>query len=649
MQNITLIILIALMWVLLMIGLNVRNNSEIYVNEDLKNNNPDKKVVPIGRTKDETISQQILQSVTESQINLKITGDNVDKLSEHQPLVSPENIPSTHQVNNVGLKTERTIESYRVSNQLGLSWDEFISIPTKPATKQSFQLPSNLKLIYCSQELVDKVTKPALSNDNFKWCKWTLSDTGGKVKVGKSYGTLNGPDRDKYEQLNCNSVAQGKNPSCDDAWGDNQILSWKKNVKGNFCGTPSSKSTSKVTCMDSSSLARFCVFDNVMFDFSKMKNVKRPGRTDSRAWDNGFMASHCENQDENINFYEFYKPSVDPKVTKCNYVFNDTVLVQSHDDIHNLGHSMSDLMNVWAMLWLAGAGSYSQEMTFINIDAIRMGHNYHDELTEFTQHYKKNFARIFKAVDFAKDKSTVCFKRLIFPSRPVILFTWDGWWQDMKCSFVGPSSLFQRWNIQVRNSYGLLDNQKLLTNKKIQILLIIRKSNSGNMRYSSRTFGNTPQIIDALNEYAKDEQIKDESIPIIIIAQDLSQLSFEQQVQLISNSSLVIGMHGAGIANTMHMPIGTKFCCGVIEIFPQGEFQSIRGYGNMARRMGHYYQNIFLGSENTRSSGSIVPIGSLKSAVKASITKMKSGESSCVLPSVMKDPYFDSVPNKAWD
>jgi hypothetical protein len=29
-------------------------------------------------------------------------------------------------------------------------------------------------------------------------------------------------------------------------------------------------------------------------------------------------------------------------------------------------------------------------------------------------------------------------------------------------------------------------------------------------------------------------------------------------------------MHGAGIANTMHMPVGTKYCCGVVEIFPQG-------------------------------------------------------------------------------
>ncbi len=73
-----------------------------------------------------------------------------------------------------------------------------------------------------------------------------------------------------------------------------------------------------------------------------------------------------------------------------------------------------------------------------------------------------SFGRVFKAVDFANQRtdvqgrSTVCFKRLIFQPIPLILFTWDGWWQEMKCSFVGPSSLFQRWNLQLRSNYNLL-------------------------------------------------------------------------------------------------------------------------------------------------------------------------------------------------
>jgi hypothetical protein len=36
------------------------------------------------------------------------------------------------------------------------------------------------------------------------------------------------------------------------------------------------------------------------------------------------------------------------------------VLAYSHDDIHNIGHTLSDLMNVWAMLWLSGEGPNAQ-------------------------------------------------------------------------------------------------------------------------------------------------------------------------------------------------------------------------------------------------------------------------------------------------
>ena len=82
--------------------------------------------------------------------------------------------------------------------------------------------------------------------------------------------------------------------------------------------------------------------------------------------------------------------------------------------------------------------------------------------SHYDRHYEVSFGRLFKAVNFAEQganvqgRSTVCFKRLIFQPIPLILFTWDGWWQDMKCSFVGPSSLFQRWNLKLRSNYNLL-------------------------------------------------------------------------------------------------------------------------------------------------------------------------------------------------
>lgn len=117
-----------------------------------------------------------------------------------------------------------------------------------------------------------------------------------------------------------------------------------------------------------------------------MSNVRRPGRSDSRKWDKGFLATHCDrNEHPDIDYYEFYDAAVNPAATRCNYVINETIVMYGHDDIRNLGHSMSDFMNVWAMLWLAGLGNYAQDIAFFNTDAIRQGHNYYDDLGKFSR------------------------------------------------------------------------------------------------------------------------------------------------------------------------------------------------------------------------------------------------------------------------
>lgn len=94
----------------------------------------------------------------------------------------------------------------------------------------------------------------------------------------------------------------------------------------------------QVRCKDSSNQARFCAFENVLVDLSKMHDIKRPGRTDSRRWDKGFLATHCSAEKRDINYYEFYASSVRPATEKCDFVMNETVVMYGHDDIRNLGH-----------------------------------------------------------------------------------------------------------------------------------------------------------------------------------------------------------------------------------------------------------------------------------------------------------------------
>ena len=99
----------------------------------------------------------------------------------------------------------------------------------------------------------------------------------------------------------------------------------------------------------------------------------------------------------------------------------------------------------------------------------------------------------------------------------------------------------------------------------------------------------------------------------------------------------------------MHMAIGTKHCCGVIEIFPSGQFSGIHGYGNMARRMGHAYERLHLDGTHSASNGCTVPGEDIASHLKSVLSSIESEEHrSCVLPTVLSDPFFDSVPG-VWD
>jgi hypothetical protein len=323
------------------------------------------------------------------------------------------------------------------------------------------------------------------------------------------------------------------------------------------------------------------------------------------------------------------------------------VVVYGHDNIKNLGHSLSDFMNVWLMLWLSNLGDKMKGVTFLNADAIRMGHNYYDDLGKFGRHYELAFREVLKLSHFPTD-AKLCVKQLLFMPRPLVLFTWDGWWQDMPCSFLGPSSLFQRWNINIRQNYRLLphSNNSMIPisaqnqgSDAIKILLLERRASSSIPQQSSRVLSNAGDALEALR--------KIEGVGVTFL--DLSSLSFEEQIRKVHENDVIVGIHGAGIASAMHMRIGEKNCCGVLEIFPRGEFFPIRGYGNMARRMGLRYRRVELSSGESLTGGVRIDLGKLVAAVSEMVEEVK-GEASCVLPEVLQGPFLthkDSVINQS--
>jgi len=285
-----------------------------------------------------------------------------------------------------------------------------------------------------------------------------------------------------------------------------------------------------------------------------------------------------------------------------------------------------------------------------------------DKNHSFFLTYEKNLQRIYRATEFSR--STVCAKGGFFvPAKTPLLFVWEGYSAfDSPCSFVGPSSLFQRWNFHVRDSYGLLlpedkpQQQQQQLQQSLTIMLLVRnvKVNLWGSNRSSRNYLNKEAIVDAIEGIIRRRnRSRDRGLGLMnrskrglpkisLIVQDLATLSFAAQVELMQRVSLLVGMHGAGIPQSLHMPIGNEFCCGVLELFPKGEHKDIKYHGNMVRKMGMQYSRIDIDAAGSRDDGSVVPIDQLTAQLDDMLDKLLQTPT-CVLPSVLSDPFMETA------
>jgi len=571
----------------------------------------------------------------------------VDERLELQKSI-PVPIPVVKMKNHPDKPAQRKYRPANTAVRSHMSWEEFVKLPLteneslkRGLSKKRKPLQPDYEPILCSPEVVNKLSVPMLGQADVEWCKWAISSTGGGVIVGKSWGNLKREDQLKFDVLNCNAVNAGKNPSCDDSWGDIHISNWRKNALPQY--NCDADKPSKIHCSANENADKYCILENMQFDFSKMRKYERgDGQSPSKHFDAGFLSTECSaspKAPDGFPFSHLYTPQVSKK--QCDYVHNGTLLVFSHDDLRNVGHTLNDIMNVWVMMWMDGLARDSHSLNLLNIDSFKLGHNWDDQPNAFFLPYKRNMHSILKGIDFNRD--TLCVQRLILQPLPPKFFVWESWVKDQPCSFIGPSTLFQRWNFHVRHSYKLLLPQaQMLANKRFQVLLIVRnvKTNLWGASQTSRNFLNVDAIQASLNTTMR--QLESVTGPNVLIVKDLSTLEMYEQVKLISESSILVGMHGAGMASSMHMSIGTKHCCGALEIYPFGEHTPIRGHGNMARKMGIHYDRVDIRAEDSRSEGAVVPVQELSKTLINMVQGLQA-KPTCVMPAVVSDPYLESV------
>lgn len=575
----------------------------------------------------------VLQKANQNQLELEdatyhaSTYNNIGpagtSIKKSTPFTMKKNIPWTTFLNEVN------VELQRAQSNISLRSSQQSRVP---------------KLSICPPELSQKLKEPALSKSDMDWCNWATNKDGGGVEVGKSWGKLTTTeDRKRFDSVNCNAVKAGRNPSCDDAWGDSHIRNWKQNKDPSVQCKPERKS--RINCYLNENKDRFCVLEKLLIDFSKAKKIDR-GTTvvASKKFQQDYMTMDCHDGDREPGFT--FPHLLSPKTTAstktvCDYVIEDTVLLFSHDNIRNMAHTLNDILNVWVMLWLDGKAATTKDIPFLTIDALKLYNNFDDAVNQYFTIYERSFQSILRGVDLGPD-STLCLSRVLVQPLPARGFVWDNWHNDLPCSFVGPSSLYQRWNLHVRQSFGLLQDTTTTTppqpkkKQPIKVVLIVRKekvNDWGNYR-TSRLFLNLPEIEAALRTLQKQSLHRFE-----VVVQNLAELDFAAQVALMSETSILVGMHGAGIAQSQYLPVGSERCCGVLEMFPKGEFTPVRGFANMIRKMGLSYQRIDIPAEQSLGTGAQVPVEEMVRKVRLLLDAVHD-QPACVLAQVVDNPYL---------
>ena len=215
-------------------------------------------------------------------------------------------------------------------------------------------------------------------------------------------------------------------------WGENFISAWKKRmVKEDLC---EANAYSKINCYDAPiGKSRLCIFYNAMMSFKKMRKRKQGGEM-SRSWERGsslcvrttvlvtctytdpliplgFLSADCGDfGKDDIGYSLLYKPDIEGREDAvCDYFFNETVVVYSHENIRNYGQMLTDYMNVWTMLWVAGVSADSKDITFLNIDALgqaKKGKYNSDMPNAFFKTYDVSFRRVLRALHFAEPSAS---------------------------------------------------------------------------------------------------------------------------------------------------------------------------------------------------------------------------------------------------
>ena len=489
----------------------------------------------------------------------------------------------------------------------------------------------------CPQQIYDTYHSVGKGNKNMlDWCRKTQSLYN--VKLGRSWGSLPKSLRIKWDSNKCNEwLTVGKQQSCHERWGWGAFDLWRANTNTiiNGPGGKDSLESSRVDCAVDIKTSTFCRSERVVLDFGMLGK-----QGSSRSFGRGFYTTYGERTGRGGNKPEIAgKRHISPgdgryeeaSSSVCDYVEKRPTFVISNDDIYNLGHYINDVASVWNMAVLAGRDT--KKSILINIDGIRTGgpaggppHRLMevsdpDRHGPYVGYYLSWFDEVKKGVEYQQQR--VCFRELYFQPFPGVPWFWNDWGQVNDCSLQAPSPLYQSFNQFLlrrwRDAYGPESLPAMgQDSDPVHVIIEVRKVNSAkrNNHSTARYIRNLQGLIAALEREVSN---------IKVTAQNFAALSFAEQVKLSHSMGILVSMHGAGTTHIFHSAVGSRNCCGLVELFPDKtiEFYTAHGYGNLARNHGFHHDRIVAEQGMTSAQGTTVDIPAIVAAVKRQAVLVK--------------------------
>eukprot|EP00041_Stephanoeca_diplocostata_P027573 m.760959 g.760959 ORF g.760959 m.760959 type:complete len:575 (-) comp23204_c1_seq12:3556-5280(-) len=283
-----------------------------------------------------------------------------------------------------------------------------------------------------------------------------------------------------------------------------------------------------------------------------------------------------------------------------------TTLVVSHDDIGNTYHSLADIVGAFASLAVASVDPRTVQL--LNVDHRIMcsgGTDWKGETVERLDCIGPYFpvyeawlfdgnatavdgkppSKIRRAGEFGS--STVCFDDVIWFAPDIgDALVWDGF-RDSKQRETCTSSLFQSFGLftrlQMERMSALLGLDTAESRDKetsgVRVLQIVREVKPFSTGRPGRRIFNRNELFDAI-----------EKLDNVTHARklDLATLPFAKQVAEIAQTDVLVGMHGAGLANIPYLPCGAV----VLELRPHHGTGAVEtGVETMAIRLGVGYRS----------------------------------------------------------